>query len=55
MHRAPEIDVTLPVGQRGPIEGGPLDGLEWFGGDMCWVQMMGCGSLAGPPRRRIAV
>lgn len=47
MHRAPEIDVTLPIAEREQIEGGPLDGLDWFGGDLCWVQMMGRLKLGG--------
>ena len=41
MHTAPEIDITLPIAEREQIEGGPLAGLDWFGGDLCWVQMMG--------------
>lgn len=40
MHRAPEIDVTLPIALREQVEGGPVSYLNWFG-DMCWIQMMG--------------
>ena len=41
MHRAPEIDITVPIAEREQIEGGQLMGLDWFGNDLCWVQMMG--------------
>jgi predicted permease len=41
MHRAPEIDVTLPIQVKGRIDGEPGKGAEWHGAELCWVQMMG--------------
>ncbi len=41
MHRAPEIDVTLPIEVKERIDGAPDRGDEWRSVDLCWVQMMG--------------